>query len=368
MQLNFINSITIISGFQTIFLAISFFLKKGENRQTNTIFSVVLLVFACQIAILFASGHWSYPSSVYSKFYYLIYQTAYLPGPLLYFYIRSASNTDYSFRTKEIAHLVPFILISAFMFILLYGFNIRPEFIYIRLAVIIYSAIYVVVSIVYLQSGGGGLISLFKNRIAKAVDFVKFILVFYIMLWLISLQLFQMAGFFALARWGTYVSNMYVLSVFIIINAAAILLMIDPHIFLIKQKYSRSSLSEQDKGALFNRLMNYMKVRKPYLEPNLSLKELGIMMGVPAKNISQVINEKLDQNFNDFVNIFRIEEAKKYLNDSSQSHLTIQEIFYRCGFNSKSTFNLVFKNYTGLTPVGYRKKQSSMAFSPVLQS
>jgi len=193
----------------------------------------------------------------------------------------------------------------------------------------------------------------------NASDFMKFIMVCYVMLWLINVQIFAIIKFFTFAQWCAYVSSLYALTVFIIINSIAILVMLKPGIFVVKQKYIRSSLSENDENTLFNRLMEFIGTHKPYLEPNLSLKQLSEMMGMSAKNISQVINEKQNQNFNDFINNFRIEESKKHLSDRSKSRLTIQEIFYRCGFNSKSTFNLVFKKQTGYTPVEYRKKNLS---------
>jgi AraC-like DNA-binding protein len=142
----------------------------------------------------------------------------------------------------------------------------------------------------------------------------------------------------------------------LVINSIAILVMIKPGIFVVKQKYIHSSLSENAKNSLFNRLLEFMKTQKPYLEPNLSLKELSEMIGESPKNISQVINEKQNRNFNDFVNTFRIEESILFLKDKEMQRKTILEVLYASGFNSKSSFNLVFKKHTGYTPVGYRKK------------
>ncbi|MGC9366431.1 MAG: helix-turn-helix domain-containing protein [bacterium] len=67
-----------------------------------------------------------------------------------------------------------------------------------------------------------------------------------------------------------------------------------------------------------------------------------------------MINESLQQNFFNFVNSYRIEEVKKMLVDEVNSDRTILEIMYECGFNSKSSFNSVFKKQTGLTPSQYR--------------
>jgi len=357
MRLTFINGLTIISIFQSIFFSLVFYLKKNENKQASKIISFILLVFTCQIIFSLAVDHWAYLSfSKYNKLFYLLYQTSFLLNPLLFFYIKAISNADYSLKIKEIVHFIPFIIISAFVAVLLYGYNIKLKFNYTRFGIIIHTAIYVSLSIAYLKSKGISHRSFFKIRMENASDFMKFILVCYIMLWLINVQIFAIIKFFTFAQWCAYVSSLYALTVFVIINSIAILVLIKPGIFEVKQKYIHSSLSENDKNSLFNRLLDFMKTQRPYLEPNLSLKELSEMMEVPAKNISQIINEKQNQNFNDFINTFRIEESLLHLKDKEMPRKTILEILYASGFNSKSSFNLVFKRYTGCTPMEYRKK------------
>ena len=78
-------------------------------------------------------------------------------------------------------------------------------------------------------------------------------------------------------------------------------------------------------------------------------------MEVRPKVLSQVINESLHQSFFDFVNRYRIEEAKQQLTHPEDEAITILEILYNSGFNSKSSFNTLFKKYTGLTPTEFRK-------------
>ena len=73
--------------------------------------------------------------------------------------------------------------------------------------------------------------------------------------------------------------------------------------------------------------------------------------------LSQIINDSLQKNFFDFINFYRIEESKNYLSDSKYKKLNILEVLYEVGFNSKSTFNKVFKEHTGLTPTEYRQQK-----------
>ena len=98
-----------------------------------------------------------------------------------------------------------------------------------------------------------------------------------------------------------------------------------------------------------------MENKKPHRNPEITLKELADSLGMHPNHISQIINEKLNQNFYDFINNYRIKEAERLL--TSGSDLNILEIAFESGFKSKSTFNTAFKKHTGLTPTEYKKKK-----------
>ena len=94
---------------------------------------------------------------------------------------------------------------------------------------------------------------------------------------------------------------------------------------------------------------------QPFLNPALTIQDISQEMNVPVRELSVLINHQLGQHFYDFVNTYRIEKAKEILKDSSKSKVTILEILYEVGFNSKSSFNTAFKKHTGNTPTEYRK-------------
>jgi AraC-like DNA-binding protein len=83
---------------------------------------------------------------------------------------------------------------------------------------------------------------------------------------------------------------------------------------------------------------------------------LSGQLSVPVKVLSQVINESLGQNFFDFVNTYRVEEAKKLLTDARNPKITVLEVMYQAGFNSKSSFNTAFKKIALTTPSAYKKR------------
>ena len=98
-----------------------------------------------------------------------------------------------------------------------------------------------------------------------------------------------------------------------------------------------------------------MLEQKPYLESKLTLQELAIQVNIDSRELSILINQHIGQHFFDFINEYRLKKAMEILQNSSKKELTIQQIFYDVGFNSKSSFNSAFKKYTGQTPTEYRK-------------
>ncbi len=111
---------------------------------------------------------------------------------------------------------------------------------------------------------------------------------------------------------------------------------------------------DADEEQIMN-LKNYMIKEEPYLNPSLTIRNLAEQLKIPMRDLSVLINQELQQHFFDFINEYRIEKAKKILSDPSKSKVTVLEILYEVGFNSKSSFNTAFKKHTGKTPTQFRK-------------
>ena len=97
-------------------------------------------------------------------------------------------------------------------------------------------------------------------------------------------------------------------------------------------------------------LLEYFEDKKPYLNSRLTLKEVADALGTPEHQLSAVINKQAGKNFFEFVNSYRVEEFKSLTRLPEYRNYTLISIAYESGFNSKATFNRVFKNYTGQTP------------------
>lgn len=98
-----------------------------------------------------------------------------------------------------------------------------------------------------------------------------------------------------------------------------------------------------------------MVEEKPFLNPSVTIQDISNDLEIPVRELSLLINHKLGQHFYDFINAYRIESAMDILKDVTKSKLTVLEILYHIGFNSKSSFNTAFKKHTGNTPTAYRK-------------
>jgi AraC-like DNA-binding protein len=120
-----------------------------------------------------------------------------------------------------------------------------------------------------------------------------------------------------------------------------------------KRKYEKSALDSETSSLLFADLQNHMKNEKPYLDSKLNLSQLAAQLSISANYLSQVINEQGKLHFFDFVNRYRVEEAKSALAGTAQRG-NILTIALDAGFNSKSAFYSAFKRHTGQTPSQYR--------------
>ncbi|MGB0839403.1 MAG: helix-turn-helix domain-containing protein [Chitinophagales bacterium] len=119
-----------------------------------------------------------------------------------------------------------------------------------------------------------------------------------------------------------------------------------------KYNTTRLNISSSD---ILKKIKTFVQDEQYYLKKNSSLADLATQLSLSPTYLSQIINSELGKNFNDFINHYRIEEAKKRLIDEAYSHFNMAGIGDMVGFNSKSSFYAVFKKYTQLTPAAYAK-------------
>lgn len=93
-----------------------------------------------------------------------------------------------------------------------------------------------------------------------------------------------------------------------------------------------------------------MKEEKWFQNPSLSLRSLAENLNISSNKLSWLLNERIGQNFNEYINSLRLENFKENALNSANSHLTLLALAYESGFNSKSVFNTFFKKIEGMTP------------------
>lgn len=123
------------------------------------------------------------------------------------------------------------------------------------------------------------------------------------------------------------------------------------------EKYGSSNLDTDTSKGHLQKIRQLFLKEHLYLEPDLSLAMVANKLAISSREVSQVINENEGQNFNEFVNHYRIEKAKALLTTSSYHHEKIATIAYDVGFGTVTSFNVAFKKQTGMTPSLYRKQQ-----------
>ncbi len=127
----------------------------------------------------------------------------------------------------------------------------------------------------------------------------------------------------------------------------------------VGEKYAASSLTNEKKNSLFQRLEKLMQEEEVYKENLLTKERVADLLGTNRTYLSQVINEQTQQNFTQYVNNYRINEAIRLLSDP-ETDIPLKAVASEVGFNSMSTFYKIFQNTVGIPPKQYRNKVMSM--------
>ena len=120
-------------------------------------------------------------------------------------------------------------------------------------------------------------------------------------------------------------------------------------------KYQKSSLSEPDKDEILRKITREMEVNGYYAKNLASLSDLAKQLNETPHHVSQVINERLNKSFFELLAFYRVEKAKEIIAGDREGKITIEELAELVGYNSKSSFNTVFRKLTSLTPSEFRK-------------
>ncbi|MEO9512585.1 MAG: helix-turn-helix domain-containing protein [Flavobacteriaceae bacterium] len=124
-----------------------------------------------------------------------------------------------------------------------------------------------------------------------------------------------------------------------------------------KDKYGKTGLSKSFSLELKNRLEYLMTDQKLYLQHQLKLDDIAELLDISRHHASQVINENFQVSFYDYINAFRVEDAKRQLSSNFDGTKSISDLAYECGFNNRVSFYKAFKKITLTTPIEYMEKK-----------
>jgi AraC-like DNA-binding protein len=298
----------------------------------------------------------------------------FLQGPLLYWYTRSLIYSDFKFNKLSWLHLIPAALFP-FYVALIYAdlagseekinvsdYNVLFENILFRSMVFAHQisvVAYAILSILLLADYRKRLKAKFSNIEKIDLNWLTLLVGGFLAIWL-WVFISPIAHQFGLPKAAHYIGLLGNYMKFIIVNALVVYSLIYSDVVHgIKTQIANLKGDGQDdfQQDQIDKIVSSMEVEQLYLEPELTLEQLSEALEMSSRIVSSIINRKFDQNFFEFVNSYRVEEAKKLLH-SSDRKLSMLDIMAEAGFNSKSAFNRFFKKYADMTPTQYKRSKS----------
>ncbi|GAA4273318.1 hypothetical protein GCM10022258_26120 [Aquimarina gracilis] len=120
----------------------------------------------------------------------------------------------------------------------------------------------------------------------------------------------------------------------------------------------KTSITPEDQQKYMELILNYMEKEKPFLDHEIKQSNIADNLKMSVHLFSEVLNVCFQKNFNNFINLYRVDMAKKMMKNPKYENYKILAIGYEAGFPSKTSFNRVFKNLVGLTPSEFQKKNT----------
>ncbi|RPI05774.1 MAG: AraC family transcriptional regulator, partial [Ignavibacteriae bacterium] len=344
-------------------------LHKQTNRPSNKLLAVFLFA---QVMIYLNNFVWLFYDVVYDSYPHLFHIGAtfiFIPAPSFYLYVKSIAYSDFQLKKKDLLHLLPFLL-STLMYAIFFHFHSAETKrvlisshlsfpytfrLFFDVAIFAQLFIYNIAGLNVLKEYRKKIKEQFSSIQNINLSWLNVILYGFLFAWLTSVL--ALLAFYYQLNYSAEMTVMNYLAFFLFFNFIFYKALIQPEIFSgveEKPKYLSSKMTTVESEEYLAKLQSYMEEQKPFLNPTISLKDIAEQLSIPPRHLSQVINERLRQNYFDFISQYRIEEAKKILLNSA-ANKTVLEILFEVGFNSKSSFNTAFKKLTGTTPSKFKE-------------
>lgn len=360
MKLESINIIHTLIIWQSLLFAIVLLTPKYIKKQGNKFLALFLLTLGIHFIynILLTNNLFLDKLLQYSCSYGFLY------GPLLFFYVKSHFRKDLIFKPLYFLHFLPFAIVISLTINSVRICNIAMYWI------IPTMMFYCLLSFLEVNHYKRVVYQVSSNRNTSETKWINTLLI--LMLIVLILNLVQMKIAEAtIFDYKVQIEHIVQIGILVLVNIITYQGLKNPHFFLKisahdlslvqenKSKEKAKTLNNKALNSLAERLKEFMEFNKPYLNPELDLSTLAEELNVHPKMLSLAINHVLGYNFSEYINSQRILAAELLLKNNSDQQLTIMEVMYDVGFNSRSVFNTLFKKKIGLTPSQYKSQQKN---------
>lgn len=379
--MNFSEAILYIGLAQSLFAAFALATKKRVSLADKLLVGSLLLFAFKFIILIFHIEH--------QEFFDMQFSLGLIPltfSPLLYLYTTYLVSDRQRFRARDLLHFLPFV-ISTFAYFAFFQdavdfsdetFLTPDQYLWVRMA---FAIVFFTSVIVYTVLTFAKLIMFrrtieaqfsYKNRRLQ-LFWVNFIAILFTLSGLVVI----VAGAYNAIMFERIVDTALLSHIGLTSMAYAISYfgLRQPSLFRVEysvaknekeantdkkqeapgEKEVKQRFSEEEAKLLVERLLVHMGEERSYLNPELTLGELSAQVNLAKHELTELLNVNMGKNFFTFVNEFRLKAVVRRLANSDYDHLTIMAIANDCGFNSKSTFNSLFKQEFNHTPSEYKK-------------
>ena len=364
--------IFIIGIFEAVFL-FALIATKKKKSLADSILGGAFLLFALNILSAFVELYNRQNGYPFPVFISTTPPLILLHGPVLWFYVKAQTEQNFRFRTVHLVHFLPFLFVVGVFISMIYflpqqvkiemdaneGFKQLPLYGVVMMMILIILPLYYILALNILKKYTHRIKNYFSEIEHIDLNWLRVLLISSLVMSSIINLAFFIDSFIPLAPFKTLQAasfifvSLYVLFLGFFGHKQESLFTKVPLQHVEPPAEPQQNINKADETFIYT-LLAAMKEKKPYLNPDLTLSALSEEINVTEEYLSGILNNHLNRNFFDFVNQYRVEDFKVQCQDIKNNPLTLIAIAYDCGFNSKATFNRVFKKTTNLTPSQYK--------------
>lgn len=369
--------ILVVQGLVFVGLLFARYIKK---KNISDLFLALILLIVCYQQTCYTVGFMGwYNVFRNTKINYFLIPLGIAIAPLIYFYVKAITTSNFTFKKKDFIHFIPAITLILYRFSIYFYDSLQPGFndtqngklklsvdepIVLPLLVFVSFAqmlLYLAFTFQLFYNYRKRIKAYFSNTYKLELNWILSFLIAFTALFLYS-SLQDIIGSLIIElnyeqRWWL---NIFMAIVVLFVGIKGyftdttklnkLSFSFSPNPESIPQvKKEEEKVSAED----IEKLKSYMELEKPYLNPDLNLSDLSDELQINRAELSKIINSGFNKNFNDFINEYRVNTFKEKLNLGEHKQLSLLGIAYDCGFNSKATFNRVFKKITQISPTEF---------------